>query len=173
MAKARELDPLSASIARHLALPYFLKRDHDRAFELLQQANELGPALGATWEVEVYIQKGRLDQTLAELERLKRDRKDDPNLIFGTGMIYAAQGKKSEAVQVIKELEQMSGENLSHAQYIAKIYSTLNDKEMSLSWLERGVAAGAITAFYKDELVWDPIRDDSRFREILRRIGVT
>jgi tetratricopeptide (TPR) repeat protein len=150
-----------------------LKRDYERALELLLQANELGPPLGTIWEVQVYIQKGRLHETLTELEKLKRERKNDPNLIFGTGMIYAAQGKRAEAVEVIRELEQMSGEHLSHAQYIAKIYSALNDKEMSLSWLERGVSAGAITAFYKDELVWDRVRDDSRFGEVLRRIGVT
>src|SRR6202011_1751829 len=33
--KARELDPLSPIIARHVALAYYLKRDHVRALELL------------------------------------------------------------------------------------------------------------------------------------------
>ena len=52
--KARELDPLSSIIARAVGLPYYLKRDYGRALELLQQANELGPAFTTVWEIGVY-----------------------------------------------------------------------------------------------------------------------
>ena len=170
--KARELDPLSSIIARHVALPYYLKRDYVRALELLRQANELGPAFSTTFEIGVYIQNRLFNETLAELEKAKRERKNDPILIYGTGMVYAAQGKRAEALQIIKELEEMSGASLSQAHWIAKIYATLNEKELALTWLERGLAAGAIGAFYKDEPVWDPIRSDPRFRDLLRRMGV-
>jgi len=54
----------------------------------------------------------------------------------------------------------------------AKIYGTLNNKEMALSGLERGLATGAMGAFYKDEPVWDPIRSDPRFADLLRRMGI-
>ena len=43
---------------------------------------------------------------LAELEKAKRERKSDSLLIYSTGMVYAAQGKRAEALQVIKELEE-------------------------------------------------------------------
>jgi hypothetical protein len=66
----------------------------------------------------------------------------------------------------------MSGPNLDQALYIAKVYATLNDKEMAFSWLDRGFAAGAIGSFYKDEPVWDPIRSDPRFSDLLRRMGI-
>jgi hypothetical protein len=66
----------------------------------------------------------------------------------------------------------MSGPNLDQALYISKIYATLNDKEMALSWLDRGLAAGAIGSFYKDEPVWDSLRSDPRFAELLRRMGI-
>jgi len=55
---------------------------------------------------------------------------------------------------------------------IAKIYATLNEKEQALTWLERGLAAGAIGAFYKDDPVWDSIRSDPRFTDLLRRMGI-
>jgi eukaryotic-like serine/threonine-protein kinase len=170
MLKARELDPLSPIIARQAAMPYYLKRDYSRALELLRQANELGPAFTTTWEIGVYIQNKLLNETLAELEKAKRERKDDPILIFDTGMICAAQGKRAEALLIIKELEEMSGANLSQAHWIAKIYATLNDKEMALSWLERGLTTGAIGPFYKDEPVWDPIRGDPRFEALVQKI---
>ena len=140
--KARELDPLSPIIARTVALPYYLKRDYARALELLRQANELGPSFITTWEIGVYIQNKLFNETLAELEKAKRERKNDPILIYGTGMVYAAQGKRAEALQIIKELEEMSGASLSQAHWIAKIYATLNEKETGLdmagTWLSNG-----------------------------------
>jgi tetratricopeptide (TPR) repeat protein len=170
MLKARKLDPLSPIIARQAAMPYYLKRDYSRALELLRQANELGPAFTTTWEIQVYIQNKLVKETLAELEKAKRDRNDDPILIFDTGMIYAAQGKRAEALQIVKSLEAVSGASLGQAHLIAKIYATLNDKEMALSWLERGIATGAIGPFYKDEPVWDPIRGDLRFEALVQKM---
>ena len=170
--KARELDPLSPVIARSVAIPYYLKRDYARALELLRQANELGPPFGTTFEIGVYIQNRLFDETLAELEKARRERKSDPILIYGTGMIYAARGERAKALRIIKELEAMSGESLSQAHWIAKIHATLNEKDAALTWLDRGLAAGAIGSFYQDEPVWDPIRDDARFGDLLRRMGV-
>ena len=170
--KARELDPLSSIIARNVAFPYYLKRDYVRAAELLRQANELGPAMSTTWEVGVYIQNRKFNEALAELDKATRTRPNDPTLIYSTGLVYAAQGRRAEALQIIKELEAMSGANLSQAHWIAKVYAVLNEKELALTWLERGLATGAIGAFYKDEPVWDPIRSDPRFADLLRRMGI-
>jgi serine/threonine protein kinase/Flp pilus assembly protein TadD len=170
MLKARELDPLSPIIARQAAMPYHLKRDYPKALELLRQANELGPPFTTTWEIGVYIQNKLFNETLAELEKAKRARKGDPILIYDTGMIYAAQGKRAEALQIVKDLEGISDASLSQAHLIAKIYATLNEKEMALSWLERGLATGAIGSFYKDEPVWDSIRGDPRFEALVQKI---
>ena len=170
--KAREFDPLSSIIARTMALPYHLKRDYARALELLRQANELGPSFTTTWEIGIYIQNKLFNETLAELEKVKGERKNDSILIYDTGMVYAAQGKRAEALQIIKELEEMSGANLSQAHWIAKIYATLNEKELAFSWLERGLATGAIAVFYKDEPVWDPIRSDPRFEALVEKTFV-
>jgi tetratricopeptide (TPR) repeat protein len=170
--KARELDPLSSVTARNVAQPYYFKRDYARALELLRQANELGPAFSTTWEIGVYIQNPLFNETLAELEKAKRERKNDSILIYDAGMIYAAQGKRAEALQTIKELEGISGASLSQAHLIAKIYAVLNEKELALTWLERGLATGTIGSFYKDEPMWDPIRSDPRFADLLRRMGI-
>jgi Flp pilus assembly protein TadD len=170
--KARELDPLSSLAAREVAYPYYLKGDYARALELLRQANKLGPAFTHSLEPGMYIQNGLFNEALGELEEAKRKRKDDPMLIYSTGLVYAAQGKRAEALQAIKELEGMSGANLDQALWIAKIYAALNDKETAFSWLDRGLATGAIGTFYKDEPVWDPIRNDPRFIDLLRRMGI-
>jgi serine/threonine-protein kinase len=170
--KARALDPLSSVIARAVVIPYYFKRDYARAFELLRQANELGPALSATWEIGLFIRSGSIKEAFAEIEKAKDARRNDPLLIYSAGMAYAASGKRAEALQSIKELEAIAGPSLSTAHWIAKIYATLNDKENAFSWLERGLATGALGVFYKDEPVWDPIRDDPRFEELVGKMVV-
>jgi eukaryotic-like serine/threonine-protein kinase len=170
--KASKMDPLSSITARSVALIYYLKRDYARAIALLRQANQLGPAFTNTWEIGMHIQNQLFDEALAALENAKRERKSDPILIYSTGAVYAAMGKRVEALQVIKELEAMSGASLDQAQWIAKLYAALNEKELALTWLERGLAAGAIGTFWKDEPVWDALRSDARFGDLLRRMGI-
>jgi TolB-like protein/Tfp pilus assembly protein PilF len=167
--KARELDPLASDIARGVAIPYYLKRDYPRALELLRQAKDLGPPFSHTWEIGAYIQNGKVDEALARLDEAKRNRKDDPILIYSTGIAFAAQNKRAEAFQVIKQLEGMSGTELAQAQYIARIYAALNEKEMALTWLDRGLATGAIGFFYKDDPMWDSIRSDPRFESLMQK----
>src|SRR5207248_644050 len=75
--KARALDALSSVIARAVVISYYFKRDYGRAFELLRQANELGPPLSATREIGLYIRNGSLDQAFAEIEKAKDARKSD------------------------------------------------------------------------------------------------
>jgi hypothetical protein len=57
----------------------------------------------------------------------------------------------------------MSGASLDQAQWISKIHAALNEKDRALTWPERGLAAGALGALYKDDLIWDAISGDSRF----------
>src|SRR5438105_259301 len=97
--KARALDPLSSVIARAVVIPYYFKRDYRRAFELLRQANELGPPLSATWEIGLFIKSGSLNEAFAEIEKAKAVRKNDPLFIYSTGMAHAASGRQAEALQ--------------------------------------------------------------------------
>jgi tetratricopeptide (TPR) repeat protein len=172
IARARELDPLSSAIARTEALPNLLKRDYAKALELLRQATELGPPFTQTWEIGAYLPTGLFEQALKELEQAKRTRPNDPLLIGSTGIVYAAQGKREEALQIIRELEAMSGTSLSAANWVTKIYAAMNEQEKALSLLERSLAADEIGVFYKNEPVWDSIRHTPRFAELLRRMGI-
>jgi TolB-like protein/DNA-binding winged helix-turn-helix (wHTH) protein len=166
--RAREIDPLSPIIARLEAFTYHLYRDYSRSLELLRQSKELAPPFIIWGEVEIYIQNEKLDEVSAESGKVKLDRKDDPHLIYTAGMIAAARGERTGVLRAIKELEQISTASLHRA----LLYAALNEKELALAWLERGLDAGSITVFYKDAPVWDSIRSEQRFVDVLRRMGV-
>lgn len=170
--KARELDPLSAIVARNVATCYYVKREYGRALDYLRQANELGPAFTNPVEIGIYIQNGLLDETLRELEKAKKERPADPVLIYQTGAILAAQGKRAEALEVIQQLEQMSGTSMSQSQFIARIYVILNEKDQAFGWLDRALEVGGLGGIQKVDPLWDPIRSDPRFSDLLRRVGI-
>ncbi|HJQ27021.1 MAG TPA: winged helix-turn-helix domain-containing protein [Blastocatellia bacterium] len=170
--KARELDPLSAKVARLLAYSHLLKRDHSTAQEIFEQAQDLGPPFIILGEVEFYLQNGKLAEALVTLQKLRAKGIHDPLVITSEGMVYAAQGKRDEALRVINELEQLPGVGLSRAAWIARVYAVMNDKQRALDWLERGLQAGAIPYFHKDAPVWDTVRGEQRFQDLLRRMGI-
>jgi tetratricopeptide (TPR) repeat protein len=113
------------------------------------------------------------DEALAGLEREKRDRKNDPLLIYSTGMIYAAQGKRADALAIITQLEAMSGSHTDQALWIAMIYAALKDREHAFEWLERGLAARSLGRLLTDVPVWDVLRSDRRFDDLFRQMGGT
>jgi eukaryotic-like serine/threonine-protein kinase len=170
--KARELDPLSAIIARNVATAYFAKGEYARALELLQQADELGPPFTNPFEISVYIKNGRADETLAQLQAAMLERPADPLLIYDMGMIYAAVGRRQEALQIIMKLERTWHEGGSGAQFIASIYMGLNEPGKALEWLELALNEGAIGALGASNPVWEPVRTDPRFVDLRRRAGL-
>jgi hypothetical protein len=66
----------------------------------------------------------------------------------------------------------MSVSHREGAVLIAMLYCALNEKESALGWLERGLETGAITIFYKIDPVWDPIRNEPRFDNLIQRMAI-
>lgn len=170
--KARELDPLSPVISRGAAIPYLFGGDRARAYEWLKQAYEIGPAFNVPFEIGVFTRNRRFDEALAELAKAAQTRKNDPLLMSSTAIVYAAQGRRADALQIVKALEAMQGPELGQAHWIAKVYAALGEKEQALSLLGRGLDAGSINDFFRDEPVWDSIRDDPRFADLWKRMVV-
>jgi serine/threonine-protein kinase len=169
--KGREIDPLSAIIARLEAYTYLQKNDYPRAYELLRQSRALAPPFIIFSEAEVYARNGKVQELLTELEKAKLDRSDDPYVIYSEG-VAAAQGSRAETLKTIKRLEQLSGSHHEGTLLIAMLYCALNEKERALCWLERGLEAGAITIFYRNDPVWEPIRNEPRFVNLIQRMAI-
>ncbi len=169
--RARELDPLAPSILRNVANWYYLNREYPAAFEALNKSFDLGPPFALATEVSIYLRTGSAEDAERLLQKQKAARSEDLFLVYCEGMIDAAAGKRSEALSIINQLEKQSGPELRYASWITRIAAALNEKELTLSWLERGLDAQVIVVFFKDDSLWDPIRNDPRFTNLLKRMG--
>jgi hypothetical protein len=82
-------------------------------------------------------------------------------------------GKRSEAQVIIEELEDKYTRREAIGQNVASVYAGLGDKEQVFTWLEKDLQARS------GELVrikwyppFDSLRDDPRFKDLVRRMGL-
>jgi len=70
------------------------------------------------------------------------------------------------------EFEQQAAANPFWARYAARIHLTLGDNDRGLALLAHAIHGGAMPIFYKDEPVFAPLRNDPRFRALLKEMRI-
>ena len=87
------------------------------------------------------------------------------------GYVYAAAGKRDEAVRILEEVKALTGERHNLSTHIAAIYAALGNKDEALAWLKRACdehEQGVIDL--KIDQRFDTLRSDQRFMDLLRRV---
>ena len=93
--------------------------------------------------------------------------------IGGLGNAYAVSGRKQEAQSTIDELKRVRGQQYISAVNVALVYAGLGDKDQHSSGWRRVTRRRAFQIqFLKVEPRWDSLRDDPRFQDLIRRIGL-
>ena len=172
--KALELDPLNLRVnglsARFLAVA----GQPDEALKLLQKTFELDPNywLAHQSATIAYLKKGMYAEAANAGRKALQNYDNTRNIAF-LGYALAKEGKTAEARAELVKLLQLSREGYLPPINIATIYSGLNEREEALKWLERGIEQrDPRMTFLKVEPQWDNLRDDPRFKDLLRRIGL-
>ena len=77
------------------------------------------------------------------------------------------------ALGIIEELKAASEHSFVPAFLYALVYAGLEDKDHAFSWLEKAYEERFNRlAYLKLEALWDPLRSDARFIDLLRRVGL-
>ena len=171
---ARRLDPLSLIIATDRAAIFYFARQYDRAVEQYQSALEMDPSFGrAHLVIDAYMQQGRFTEAEAELGQWRRQSGDGTNTNSRLVYLYGRMGQKDKARAELKKLEAMTQTLRPDPVAMAMAYLGVGNNDAALSSLERAYAqrSNLLTAL-KVEPVYDPLRDDPRFQELLRRVGL-
>ncbi len=172
---ARRLDPLSLIIAADRGAILYFSRQYDRAIEQFQSVREMDPSFGRVrLVVDAYMQQGRFAEALANLEDWRRTSGDGIHISSRLVYLYGRMGQKDKARAELRKLEAMSGTQALDPVLMARAYTGMGNNDAALGALEKGYAqrSNLLTAL-KVEPVYDPLRDDPRFQELLRRVGFT
>ena len=151
---------------------YFMSRCYDKAIEQYRRTLGFDPnfstaRLHLAWG---YTLAGRLEEAGKEFRILQAagHRPLNPWL----ACYYAACGKPAEARAMAEELEERAAHQYVDGHFMAIAYAGLGDKDRAFQWLERAFDERAIMLQQVQvEPFLDPLRDDPRFDDLLRRMG--
>jgi serine/threonine-protein kinase len=177
--RAVELD--STIMPGQLAFAYFLARQYDKSIELYRKGLEKKPdnsqahiflgeayvAKGMPAEGVVEMQKGMaLDATLAKTpERWDRY----PMMAYA----YAAAGQRGEALKILDEQKRLAKQRYISPYNFAIIYTGLGDKDRAFEWLARAIEERTLIIHHlKSRPLFDPLRSDARYADLLRRMNL-
>ena len=175
MRRAQELDPLSIEKLAGVGEMLYFQRRYESAVEQFQKALEMDPNSGfAHWAIgNVYVHKGMYAEAVAEYQKAIPLSGDSPDEPASLAYAYALSGKRREAEQIIDELKTRSKQSYLSPTIIAFIYGALGENERAFEWLEKAYEGhDFLLVFLKVEPMYDPLRSDPRFTELLRRVDL-
>ena len=120
-----------------------------------------------------FLQKGQFAPALAELEEAARLGHDAPLFLAALGTVYAAAGREKEAREVLGKLKLLAQKRYVPALYVAGLHTSLGEPNPAFDWLERAYRERSnYLLFIRADPVFQPLRGDPRFPELLRRMGL-
>jgi tetratricopeptide (TPR) repeat protein len=174
MKRASELDPLSAGITNDVALPLTLQAKYEEAREQAHKAQELDPnSYALQWAFGwIYLEAGKFREAIPVLEKA-RVMDSPPFVAAWLGYAYAKNGERANAQPILAELSQMSSRQFVSPFCNAIIYLGFGDNERALDGLQKAYEARSQwLTFLKVDRVFDPLRADLRFIELLKKVGL-
>jgi len=172
--KAQELDPLSAVIATDLGKELYFVRRYDEALVELRRALELDTNFVSAhnWISDTLLEKKMYNDAIVELQKTKPF-KEERVYIRQTAYLYARMGRRAQAQAALaKSLQLSKGKQVSSGA-VALTYAAIGDKDESFQWLEKAYTdRSSFMTSLKYWSVFDAMRGDRRFADLLRRVGL-
>jgi serine/threonine protein kinase len=175
VSRAREIDPLNLR-TNTLEGQFLIHAGRtDEALGRLQKTFEMSPNyyFAHFFASSAYIEKGMFPQAIAEAQKARELSGPTNSHPMGfLGYALAKSGKQAEARALLSELLKSSSERYVSPYNIALIYNGLGQRDETFTWLEQAYKKrDQRMVFLKVEPKWNNLRDDSRFQELMRRVG--
>jgi TolB-like protein/DNA-binding winged helix-turn-helix (wHTH) protein/Tfp pilus assembly protein PilF len=172
MARAEQLDPLSLVIKTDKAVAFLYARQYRQAIEQFHAVLAQEPLYARAHLVEfAYVQNGQLAEAVRDAEQF-RQKNDAKATRASLAYVLARKGDLRAARSIARELVQESGPADDPAALLM-IEIGLNDKDAAFESLERGyrLHSNALSSLKVNPL-YDPLRADPRFTELMKRVGL-
>jgi len=172
MKRAMELEPLNLIQGAHFAAVYMYAQQFDAALEQARKTFDLDPTfvIGKSWLCFTLNAKGMYAESLAISEKTPQT---DSLLFPQASYAYAKTGRRQQAEEVIKKWREIEKSEYVLNYWIGVIYAALGEKDAAFAELEKAYQARDF--FFhrlKVDPFMDPLRDDPRYKELLKRLNL-
>ncbi|HTO85907.1 MAG TPA: protein kinase [Thermoanaerobaculia bacterium] len=173
--RAQELDPVSLGVNTMMGIALSLARRDDEAIGWFRRVLDMDPnfvrahfGLGLA-----LVHKKRYDEAIAELRKAVELSGDGAGQLAALGYAYAAASRRAEALQIVEKLKERSREQYVPPAMVAGVLSSLGEKDQALAWLEKALdERDPWLTSLKVEPMYDALRSDPRFVDLLHRVGL-
>lgn len=173
--RAQELDPLSPMIATFIGQGYYYSRNNREAITQFRKVIQSNPGfpVAPNFLVETLERAGLFEEALAQMAADNPPTKQDASLAalhraYQTG---GAQGYLQESIRQIRLDPHGEAGGLSGGS--AALYAVAGDKDQAVTMLERAYDRHELWLVYlKVDPIWDSLRTDPRFQNLLHRVGL-
>ncbi len=171
--RVKELDPQQLLSHSGVALALLAARRFDESIVEIKKTLELDQFYVAyTFLGIAYAGKGMYGEAItAYKEAIRLGSKENYHMIC-LGAAYARAGEREKARAILKELE-TSKEYVSPGE-LPILYAALGEREKAFETLEKAYAAHDLQLQHLNaDPGFDPLREDPRFQDLLRRVGLS
>ena len=178
MQHALEIDPMSLIIMTDLGQLYYFAHDYDQAAGYYNRVLGFDPEFhdAHTYLIDIYRLKGKEPEAFNEYLQTNFI---SPKAAASLKELFAREGLrgifKLDVQSRLVQIKNESGQRSALALGLSRFYAYLGDNEEALKWL--AVAAEKPQSFWTPYLnvdpVYDPLRSDPRFKEIISRLGLS
>jgi TolB-like protein/Flp pilus assembly protein TadD len=175
MERARQLDPISLSINRDLAILQLFRRRYDLALEQSERTIALDSCFpGGFWVRGLVCQQvGDHEQAVRSFQQALELASHFPRFLGALGHGYALQGQSHEARRILTRLEELRLERYVNPFESALIHVGLGNLDDAFTSLEQ---VCTIRSYELVSLQMDPrfdsLREDQRYKRLLTTIGL-
>ena len=173
--RALELNPLRLHSHFLPAAVYHQARRYDQAIEQYQKTLELDPNyfLARNYLGVTYAEKGVYEDAIVELKKAILISPVDLRPKAYLAYTYALAGERGQALKILNELNDLSKHRYVSSNLRAVIHTGLGDNGQAFEWLESAYQEhDAQLLSIKVDPVWDPLRSDPRFQDLLKKMGL-
>jgi TolB-like protein/Flp pilus assembly protein TadD len=171
--RAGEIDPVSVLTHTSASWVSYSARQYDQAVARARIAIEMEPrsAFGQQILGMALLMRGDTGEALVHLER---GAALSPAYLGDLGYGYAVGGRGEDAQRVLRELRSRSRDHYVPAIKVAAVYVGLGDHARALDGIQEALRErDRGLAFIRVDPVWDRLRGQARFRDLVRRVNVS
>jgi len=173
--RARDLDPLSLIIGTAVGRVHHFARQYDVAIEECWKAREMDPGFaGAHLDLGLAcVQKSMFHEAIAELRQALTLSGGQSLALAVLGYALARAGDTTAAVDVLAQLHERAKRRDVPTLHAAYVQIGLGNLEQAFELMEKSYRERAgLLVFLKVEPIFDPLRSDPRFTDLLERLGL-